>query len=78
MQGILTSDMEKMLEFTKTQMMAANKQLDAELAKLPKETQEALKPLLEKVRDISGEDTSSPQQPIPEIIEILRNGSNNK
>lgn len=67
-----------MLEFVNMQMKAANVQLDKELSKLPKEQQDALKPLIDKVKDTSTSDTSSPQQPIPEIIEILRNGNNNK
>ena len=78
MQEILTSDMKKMLEFVNTQMTAANMQLDKELSKLPKDTQDALKPLLEKMKDTSADDQSSPLSVLPEIIDIFKNGNNNK
>ena len=78
MQETLTSDMKKMLEFVNTQMKAASVQLDKELSKLPKEQQEALNPLIEKMKDTSADDQSSPLSVLPEIIEIFKNGNNNK
>jgi uncharacterized coiled-coil protein SlyX len=69
MSDIISPKLQEMLIKEMTDMMAT---IEREMAKLPKEKRDEIRPLIEQMKDTKTTDTTAPFQHIQSILNILQ------